>query len=53
MLSVGVGTGIGGAIIRSGELITGAHGVAGHVGHISHALGVGVTCSCGNNLWTY
>lgn len=47
VLSVGVGTGIGGAIIRSGELITGAHGVAGHVGHISHALGVGVTCSCG------
>ncbi|WP_241227282.1 ROK family protein [Bifidobacterium callimiconis] len=47
MLSVGVGTGIGGAYVDHGRLITGAHGVAGHVGHMPHGLGAGMRCSCG------
>lgn len=47
MLSVGVGTGIGGAVVDHGRLVTGAHGVAGHVGHMPHGLGVGMRCSCG------
>lgn len=47
VLSVGVGTGIGGAFINHGGLASGAHGVAGHIGHISHGLGAGVRCSCG------
>lgn len=47
VLSVGVGTGIGGAIIEDGRPVTGAHAVAGHIGHIAHGLGRGVRCSCG------
>lgn len=47
MLSIGVGTGIGGAIVVDGALFTGAHGVAGHAGHVPSALGRGFLCSCG------
>lgn len=47
VLSVGVGTGIGGAIIVHGREITGAHGVAGHIGHLMHGLAKGIPCSCG------
>ena len=47
VLSIGVGTGIGGAIVVDGALFTGAHGVAGHAGHVPSALGRGVLCSCG------
>lgn len=47
ILSVGVGTGIGGAYVDHGVLMSGAHGVAGHVGHMPHPLGRGVLCSCG------
>ncbi|WP_018142905.1 ROK family protein [Alloscardovia criceti] len=47
VLSISIGTGIGGAYISDGQLMTGAHGVAGHAGHIPHGLGTGVRCSCG------
>lgn len=47
VFSVGIGTGIGGAIIINGKLFTGAHGVAGHAGHVVSDLGVGFDCSCG------
>ncbi|EPI54163.1 ROK family protein [Gardnerella pickettii JCP7659] len=47
VFSVGIGTGIGGAIIVNGKLFTGAHGVAGHAGHVVSDLGVGFDCSCG------
>ncbi|KFI47966.1 ROK family protein [Bifidobacterium biavatii] len=47
VLSIGVGTGIGGAIVTDGMLFTGAHGVAGHAGHVPSALGRGFPCSCG------
>ncbi|MDO4912946.1 MAG: ROK family protein [Bifidobacteriaceae bacterium] len=47
VLSIGVGTGIGGAFINQGKIIAGAHGVAGHAGHIESALGKGFLCSCG------
>ena len=41
-----VGTGIGGAIVRDGKLITGANGTAGEIGHvIIHANGR--HCGCG------
>lgn len=41
-----VGTGIGGAIVRGGKLVTGANGTAGEVGHvIIHANGR--HCGCG------
>jgi glucokinase len=45
-LSVAVGTGIGGAITVGGELLEGAHGMAGAVGHITYQAG-GARCSCG------
>ena len=47
VLSVGVGTGIGGALIVDGQPVFGAHDVAGHIGHVMHPLGRGVPCSCG------
>ncbi|MBT1179358.1 ROK family protein [Bifidobacterium vespertilionis] len=47
VLSIGVGTGIGGAIVVDGRLFQGAHGVAGHAGHVPAALGRGFLCSCG------
>lgn len=49
VLSVGIGTGIGGAIIINGKLFTGAHSVAGHAGHVVSDLGVGFECSCGTH----
>lgn len=47
VLSIGVGTGIGGAIVVDGTLFSGAHGVAGHAGHVPSGLGRGFLCSCG------
>lgn len=47
VLSLGIGTGIGGAYIVDGRLVTGAHGVAGHAGHVAAGLGEGFLCSCG------
>jgi glucokinase len=43
---VAVGTGIGGAITVGGELLYGAHRMAGAVGHITYKAG-GARCSCG------
>jgi glucokinase len=41
-----VGTGIGGALIIGGELIRGAHGIAGEVGH-TVVVADGRLCGCG------
>ena len=46
-LIVALGTGIGGAIVRNGELDPGATGIAGSVGHILSPLRRGAVCSCG------
>jgi glucokinase len=46
-LIVAVGTGIGGALARDGEVIPGAHGIAGSVGHMPAILRQGRACSCG------
>lgn len=46
-LMVAVGTGIGGAFTFNGEIVRGARGLAGHVGHIITPQGRGHTCSCG------
>jgi len=43
---VTVGTGIGSALVVDGELIGGAHGVAGEIGHVPVADG-GPDCHCG------
>ncbi|TML32318.1 MAG: ROK family glucokinase [Actinobacteria bacterium] len=41
-----VGTGIGGALVLGGELIRGAHGIAGELGHTT-AVPDGHPCGCG------
>jgi glucokinase len=47
LLLVTVGTGIGGGIIRDGELFRGAHGFAAEIGHVIVEPG-GPVCGCGN-----
>ncbi|WEV64933.1 ROK family protein [Bifidobacterium sp. ESL0732] len=47
VLSVGVGTGIGGAFIEDWKLCEGSHYAAGNIGHMPHPLGLGIRCSCG------
>ncbi|MDC4233574.1 ROK family protein [Actinomyces sp. B33] len=49
VLSVAVGTGIGGALVDRGRVLTGGHHVAGHVGHIHHHAGARMACSCGRS----
>lgn len=40
--------GIGGAVVRDGEVVMGSHGFAGEIGHLSVAMG-GPLCSCGRH----
>ncbi|MGP9605869.1 ROK family protein [Glutamicibacter sp. 287] len=47
VLLFAVGTGIGGAHLVNGQLLSGAHHVAGHMGHIDSPLATGLPCSCG------
>ncbi|WP_371174232.1 ROK family protein [Buchananella felis] len=46
-LVMGLGTGIGGALVEGSTVQVGAHNVAGHIGHVHHALAAGRDCSCG------
>ena len=46
-ISLTLGTGIGGGIIANGQLVHGAKGIAGHLGHISIEP-EGPPCPCGN-----
>jgi glucokinase len=47
-LCVFVGTGVGGAIVRGGEIVTGAAGSAGEIGHLVVDAG-GRHCGCGGH----
>lgn len=47
LIYVTVSTGIGGGIISQGQLIVGAHGLGGEVGHITVEAS-GPPCNCGN-----
>ena len=40
--------GIGGAVVRDGEVVMGSHGFAGEIGHLSVAMD-GPLCSCGRH----
>lgn len=40
--------GIGGAVVRDGEVVMGSHGFAGEIGHLSVAVD-GPLCSCGRH----
>lgn len=46
-LMVAVGTGVGGSIVLDGRLRTGAHHVAGEIGHIPVPGAEGARCACG------
>ena len=47
VIALTIGTGVGGGIIVGGNLLLGARGIAGEVGHIV-IKGEGEVCSCGN-----
>jgi glucokinase len=40
-------TGVGGALMLEGAIMTGRRGAAGHLGHIPSAAAAGIRCSCG------
>lgn len=48
VISVTLGTGVGGGIILDGRLWCGAHGSAGEIGHTTVDPFSGVKCKCGN-----
>lgn len=48
VVSVTLGTGVGGGVILDGELWRGAHGSAGEIGHTTVDPFSGVKCKCGN-----
>lgn len=47
MLMVAVGTGVGGGVILPGGLWTGAHRLAGEIGHVPTPGADGLRCACG------
>lgn len=47
VLVAAIGTGIGGAFVVDGAVATGAHHMAGHIGHVHHAAAAAVACPCG------
>ncbi|WP_300682857.1 ROK family protein [Nocardioides sp.] len=47
VLTVAVGTGIGGALVVDGRLVAGRHAAAGHVGHVPSGYAAVLRCSCG------
>ncbi len=49
IFTVFVGTGVGSAIISRGELIDGAFGVAGELGHVKVIFDGGRRCGCGDD----
>lgn len=48
IVSVTLGTGVGGGVILKGELWRGAHGSAGEIGHTTVDPFSGLKCKCGN-----
>lgn len=48
MVMLTMGTGVGGAVIASGALYRGGHGIAGELGHIRFTRD-GLACGCGQN----
>lgn len=48
MISVTLGTGVGGGVILNGKLWRGSHGSAGEIGHTTVDPFSGLKCKCGN-----
>ena len=47
LVMVTLGTGVGGGIVVDGKIITGTHGAAGEIGHMSVVYDETETCNCG------
>jgi glucokinase len=47
LILITLGTGIGGGIVVGGEVLSGAHGMAGEIGHMT-VIPDGNPCGCGN-----
>ncbi|WP_077618803.1 ROK family glucokinase [Bacillus sinesaloumensis] len=47
LLCVTLGTGVGGGIISNGEIVRGANGAGGEIGHITSIPEGGALCGCG------
>ncbi|HTV60209.1 MAG TPA: ROK family protein [Verrucomicrobiae bacterium] len=47
VLMLTLGTGVGGAMLMQGQIVRGAHGAAGHIGHMT-INPYGPMCICGN-----
>jgi glucokinase len=47
LLLVAAGTGLEGALVVNGTVLTGHHGVAGHLGHVPAEPARGLRCACG------
>lgn len=48
VVMVTLGTGVGGGIINGGQIVTGAHGAGGEIGHIHVTNSLEARCNCGN-----
>lgn len=48
-LLIGIGTGVGGAVVEGDSVRFGANGAAGHLGHIPAHRAAGIPCSCGTS----
>lgn len=49
MIMVTLGTGVGGGIIVGGQIVEGAHGAGGEIGHIHVDDNIQDPCNCGNH----
>jgi glucokinase len=49
VLFVAVGTGVGASFVVDGEVLAGAHHVAGHAGHVPSPYAGDVACTCGGH----
>ena len=47
LVMVTLGTGVGGGIVLDGKIVTGTHGAAGEIGHMSVVYDETETCNCG------
>lgn len=47
LVMVTLGTGVGGGIVLDGKIVTGTHGAAGEIGHMSVVYDETATCNCG------